>query len=277
MNEVTTSDVQALMLESDQEMKFDQEASLADMKNTQTGELRSVGGSSNVSKESLVGASAANSVREMQSSVRTIVAYIEWVYSTTFDPGSAISTWTLEIVGRVVSRSRSSFPDVRTACERRKRKNCRKALVQLDGLVMLMMIEKPKDKGKIQNCTGVNLDLVDRSDGAVVDMIVRVVKARVVYRMLEEQRGDARDKSISGVPYQQTSAERTEGKPVKSACVASVRPTGTVTEPRGNKARWFCVKREAKLAECGFSKDCEGCRVAASGDEVLRPHGKECR
>ena len=26
-----------------------------------------------------------------------------------------------------------------------------------------------------------------------------------------------------------------------------------------------------KLAQCGFSKDREGCRVTASGDKVLRP------
>ena len=48
-------------------------------------------------------------------------------------------------------------------------------------------------------------------------------------------------------------------------------------ELREDKARWFCIKREAELTKCGFSKDCEGCRVAASGDEVSRPHGKECR
>ena len=32
-----------------------------------------------------------------------------------------------------------------------------------------------------------------------------------------------------------------------------------------------------ELAKCRFSQDCEGCRAAASGDEMLRPHGKECR
>ena len=48
-------------------------------------------------------------------------------------------------------------------------------------------------------------------------------------------------------------------------------------ELREDKARWFRIKREAELAKCGFSKDCEGRRVAASGDEVSRPHGKECR
>ena len=48
-------------------------------------------------------------------------------------------------------------------------------------------------------------------------------------------------------------------------------------EPREDKARWFRIKRETELAKCGFSKDCEGCRVAALGDEVSRPHGKECR
>ena len=48
-------------------------------------------------------------------------------------------------------------------------------------------------------------------------------------------------------------------------------------EPRVDKARWFCVKREVELAKCGFSRDFEGCRVAASGDEVSRPHGEECR
>ena len=39
-------------------------------------------------------------------------------------------------------------------------------------------------------------------------------------------------------------------------------------EPREGKARWFCINREMKLAKCRFSVDCEGCRVAASGDEV---------
>ena len=46
VNEVITSDVQALVVESDQEAKFDQEASIDDMKNTSDG-LRSVGWSSN--------------------------------------------------------------------------------------------------------------------------------------------------------------------------------------------------------------------------------------
>ena len=52
VTEVITSDVQALAV------KFDQEVSIDDMKNTQTGELRSVEGSSDVSKESPVGARA---------------------------------------------------------------------------------------------------------------------------------------------------------------------------------------------------------------------------
>ena len=55
---------------------------------------------------------------------------------------------------------------------------------------------------------------------------------------------------------------------LNAACVASVRE---------DRARWFCTRREVELVKCGFSKDCEGCRVAASGDEVSRPHGKECR
>ena len=146
VNEVITRDVQALAVESDQEVKFDLEASIADMKNTLTGDLRSVGGLSSVSIESPVGASAANavmekSVWEMQSTVKTIVAYSEWVYGATSDPGSVISNWTVEIVGHLVSRSQSSVPDVRTACERRKRKSNRKALVQFNELEMHVTIE----------------------------------------------------------------------------------------------------------------------------------------
>ena len=58
--------------EFDQEVKFDQEASITDVKNTLMGELRSAGGSSNVSEESPMSASTENamtekSVREMQS------------------------------------------------------------------------------------------------------------------------------------------------------------------------------------------------------------------
>ena len=64
---------------------------------------------------------------------------------------------------------------------------------------------------------------------------------------------------------------------VNAACVASVRATGRIMEPREDKACWFCIKREVELVKCAFSKDCEGCRVAASGDEVSRLHGKECR
>ena len=138
MSETITSNVQALMVvESDQEVKFDQETSIIDVKNTLTGELRSVGVSSNVSKVSLMSASTVNalierSVREVQSTVRTIVAYIEEVYGTLSDPGSVSSTWIVEIVGHVVIRSQSSVSDVKTACGRRKRKSCRKALVRFD-------------------------------------------------------------------------------------------------------------------------------------------------
>ena len=87
--------------------------------------------------------------------------------------------------------------------------------------------------------------------------------------MPEEQRGDAKDtKSTRGVPWQRN---------LSMACVASVQMTVTVKELREDEARWFCIRREVKLAKCRFSTDCEGCRVTASGDEVLRPHGKECR
>ena len=42
------------------EMKFDQEASITDMKNTLTSEFRNVGGLSSVSKKSPMSASASN-------------------------------------------------------------------------------------------------------------------------------------------------------------------------------------------------------------------------
>ena len=156
--------------------------------------VRSVGGSNNVSKVSL-SASTANalmekSVREMQSTVRTIVAYIEWVYGTSFEPGSASSTWTAEIVGHVVSGSQScvSHPKhVKTTCERRKRKSCCKALVNFDDMVMLMTIEKPRHHTYVNT---IMLNLVDRSD-EVVPTTYRVVKARIVHRVPKEQRGGA--------------------------------------------------------------------------------------
>ena len=61
VNEVITSNVQALMVVgTDQEVKFDQETSITDVKNTLTSELHSVGRSSNVSKESPMSESTAN-------------------------------------------------------------------------------------------------------------------------------------------------------------------------------------------------------------------------
>ena len=268
-----------------------------------------------MSKESPVGASAVSdvmekSVREMQNTARTIVAYIEWVYSTKPDPGSALLAWTVEIVGHKVGRSQSSVPDVRTACERRKRKSCRKALVQFDELVMLMTIEKPKDKDKIRNCIGIKLDHVDRSDDVVVGGTTdRVVKARFVHRVPRQQRQQTSAEIVGGemkarvsdlwsgtfrwdvqlagsqprdrrkiITHRRAVKDVTlQDATVNAACVASVRVTGTVMEAREDKARWFCIRREVELAKCGFSVECEGCRVAASGDEVSRPHGKECR
>ena len=193
---------------------------------------------------------------------------------------------------------------------------------------MLMTIEKPKDKGKAKvkgkvDASTIMFDLVDRPDEVVVGMADRVVKARVVYRVLKEQRDGARDtRSVRGVPWQQVSTEIGGGElrarvsdlwsgtlrwdvqlagsqpgdrrkifthtravkdvtlqdaTVNAACGASVQVTGKVMEPREDKARWFCIRRDVELAKCGFSKDCEGCRVEASGDEVSRRHGEECR
>ena len=162
VNETSTSSVQALMdAESDQEVKFDQEASISDVKNTLMGELRSAGGSSNVSKESPMSVSIANAliekrVREMQCTSSMVHG------TTTSDLGSARPH---------VIRSQPNVPDVKTACERRKRKSCRKRGVKFDE-VMLMTIEKPKDKGKIEGL-----------DEVVVGMIDKVVKARIVHRV----------------------------------------------------------------------------------------------
>ena len=139
--------------------------------------------------------------------MRTIVAYIEWVYSTTSGPGSAILALTAEIVGRVVGRSQSIASEERTTCERRKRTNCRKAIVQCNELVM-----RRKDKGEIQSCKDPTRYLVDRSDEVVIDGTTeRVVKARIGCRIPEE-RSDARvSQSVRGVPWHQTSAETAEG------------------------------------------------------------------
>ena len=131
-------------------------------------------------------------------------------------------------------------------------------LVQLNELVILMTIEKLKDKDEIRNCMGIVLDLVDRSNEVVVGTIEKSYSKKS-----EEQRGDAKDtKSTRGVPWQRN---------VSMACAASVQMAGTVKELREDEARWFCVRREVKLAQCGFSKDREGCSVTAWGDEVLRP------
>ena len=64
-------------------------------------------------------------------------------YSTASNSGSAMLTWTLEIVGHVDSRSRSGVSAERSACERRKRNSCRKAFVLISELVMFA----PKKQG----------------------------------------------------------------------------------------------------------------------------------
>ena len=78
---------------------------------------------------------------------------------TAYDHDSLILAWTAEIVGRVVGRSQSGVSKEWTACERRKRRNCRKASVLCGELVMLTVIEEPKDKGETRKCVGILLDL----------------------------------------------------------------------------------------------------------------------
>ena len=91
---------------------------------------------------------------EIQDVVRSLDAYIEWVYSTTFDPDSASLVWTARSwdvwsadLSQVLQRSGHG--------ERRNRRNCRKVSVQCQELVMLMVIEKPKDKDETQKCIGI--------------------------------------------------------------------------------------------------------------------------
>ena len=117
VSEAITSDVQAMVVE------FDQDSSITDVKNTLAGELRSVGRSSSVSMELPMSASAAIAVMEkfvpeMQSTVRTIVAHVEWVYSTTSGLGQC--NFDLDCGFRGTC-GQSSVPKLRTACERRKR------------------------------------------------------------------------------------------------------------------------------------------------------------
>ena len=126
-----------------------------------------------MSKESPISASTENAL--IEKSVREVQSTSSMIHGTTLDPGSARPH---------VIRSQPSVPDVKTACECRKRKS-RKALVKFDELVMLVMIEKPKDKGKLKGKVDADttmLDLVDKSDEIVVSMIDKVVKARIVCR-----------------------------------------------------------------------------------------------
>ena len=89
-NATITSIVQTLTVaESDQEVKFDQETSITDVKNTLAGELRNVGrqgisygelrsagGSSNVSKESPMSASIENAL--IEKNVREMQSFSQW-------------------------------------------------------------------------------------------------------------------------------------------------------------------------------------------------------
>ena len=165
------------------------------------------------------------------------------------DPGGASSTWTVEIVGHVVI----------------KRKSCRKALVKFDGLVMLMTIEKPKDKGKVDAKT-IMLDLVDRPDEVVVGTTGRVVKARIVYHVPKEQRDGARDvRSTGNESWQQTSAEIAEGELVNAACEASVKSTGKVMELREDKARLVLYQARSRTREVRILQRLRGMSCGSAG------------
>ena len=126
---------------------------------------------------------------------------------------------------------------------------------------MLTTIEKPKDKGDTQNCIVIMSDLVDRSDEVVVcGTTERVLKARIVCRMPEEQRSDARDaKNTRGVPWQQTSAETAGGELANTASVASVRSTETVGSVVGEKWNWQNVDFPRIVRDAETAPERQGC------------------
>ena len=132
-------------------IKFDQEASILDVKNALMMKSRDTEGFKVMPEESQVGASASNamverSVWKMQSTVRSLIAYAEWVQNTTFEPGSAILAWAVEYSGHVVSRFQRSVSDGKTAWKAEKLSNS---------------VEKPKDKGEVRNRLGIMLGFVE--------------------------------------------------------------------------------------------------------------------
>ena len=110
MNEVITSGVH------NQVVKSDQELSVIDVTNFFTIKWSDVEGSSIGSTKSPVAAHAVidKSAWEAQHFVRSLNACVECVYSISSEFSRTILAWTLEIVGRVVSRSRSGVSDERT-------------------------------------------------------------------------------------------------------------------------------------------------------------------
>ena len=142
MNDVIMSDVQTLVV------KFDQEASIVDVKNALMRDLPGVEGLTVMPEESPVGASAASAVIEkivceMQSTTRALDAYAEWVHGTVSEPGSAILTWAVEFSGQVVSRFQRSVSDGKTAYERQKLKSNRRKLKS--NRKALVPVMEPRD------------------------------------------------------------------------------------------------------------------------------------
>ena len=198
-----------------------------------------------MSKESPMSASIANAL--IEKSVRKMQSTSSMVYGTMSDPGSARPH---------VIRSPSSVSDVKTACERRKRKRCRKALVKYDELVMLKTIEKPRHQPYANT---IMLDLVDRSDEVVLT-IDRVVKDRIVYRVPKDQRDGATIRE-----GQHTSTEIAEGELVNAACVASVRSTGKVMELREDKSSLVPYQARSRTREVWILQRLRGMSCVSVG------------
>ena len=101
---------------------------------------------------------------------------------------------------------------------------------------------------------------MDRSD-EVVPTTDRVLKARFVRRVPEEQRDGARDtRSVKGVPWQHTSAETAGGE-----LRARVSDLWSSTPSVGCSIRWFAAQRLKEDLHTHASG--EGCVVAGRNSE----------
>ena len=272
-------------------VKHDQEASLRSLMDAAVKEVRT-GAKLEltvVPEESPVGMSKSNShveriVWEYQCCIRVLKHSAEELHDVKLPPDHMLLLFAAEFTPQLISRFAVAADDGKTAYERRKGKQYKRALPQFSEIVMFHVGGKITHKMDSREMSGCFLCLVEKSDEVLVGTPEGVLRARSVRRLQPSQRGNAQFVlKLVGTPWRPNPKDASDPEVQDVPLRIHAEPIVAESElpprqalPREVEFHRLHIRREVELVQHGYTDGCPGCDAAKSGSKAVG-HSEDCR